>query len=63
MRKRDEKRDLPFSLLMLLVELQQHLLCPLVVGARDNISLILKESVELDQSIIEPAKIIKLRQQ
>ena len=47
---------------MLLVELQQHLLCPLVVGACDNMPHILKESVELDQSIIKPAKIIKLRE-
>ena len=52
MKGRDGKRDLPFSLLMLLVELQQHLLCPLVVGARDYVPHILKERVELDQSKI-----------
>ena len=37
---------------MLLVELEQHLLCPLVVDARDDVPHILEERVELDQSKI-----------
>ena len=49
---KDGKQDLPFPLLMLLVELEQHLLCPLVVDARDDVPHILKECVELDQSEI-----------
>ena len=52
MEGRDGKRDSPFPLLMLLVELEQHLLCPLVVDARDDVPHILKERVELDQSKI-----------
>ena len=38
---------------MLLVELQQHLLCPLVVAACNDVPHILEERVELDKSKIK----------